>query len=89
MIKSNIDYLVLGCTHYPFLIPQIKKITPNHIFIIDSGEAVAKQTLKRLKKQQLEAKSNTNEKWLFYSNIDVTVLQTLLPAGLNAKKIEF
>src|SRR5690606_102843 len=43
MIKSNIDYLVLGCSHYPYLIPQIKKILPPHIQVVDSGEAVAKQ----------------------------------------------
>ena len=44
MIEENIDYLVLGCTHYPYLIPQIKKILPKPIQIIDSGEAVARQT---------------------------------------------
>lgn len=44
MIEANIDYLVLGCSHYPYLIPQIKKILPEHIQIIDSGEAVARQT---------------------------------------------
>jgi glutamate racemase len=40
MIKANIDYLVLGCSHYPYLIPQIKKILPETVKIIDSGEAV-------------------------------------------------
>jgi glutamate racemase len=49
MIAANIDYLVLGCSHYPYLIPQIKKILPEHIKIIDSGEAVAKQTQNVLK----------------------------------------
>ncbi len=44
MIAQNIDYLVLGCSHYPYLIPQIKKILPKSIQIIDSGEAVARQT---------------------------------------------
>src|SRR5690554_2662035 len=44
MIEQNIDYLVLGCTHYPYLIPQIREIIPDHIQIIDSGKAVAKQT---------------------------------------------
>ena len=28
MIEANIDYLVLGCSHYPYLIPQIKNILP-------------------------------------------------------------
>ena len=44
MIEANIDFLVLGCSHYPYLIPQIKKIIPDNIHIIDSGEAAAKQT---------------------------------------------
>src|SRR3970282_2916122 len=44
MIEANIDYLVLGCSHYPYLIPKIKEILPAHIRIIDSGEAVAKHT---------------------------------------------
>ena len=45
MINANIDYLVLGCSHYPYLIPQIRKIVPDHVQIIDSGRAVARQPL--------------------------------------------
>ena len=56
MIAQNIDYLVLGCSHYPYLIPEIKKIIPNHIKIIDSGEAVAKQTKTILNKFHIENK---------------------------------
>ncbi|MEO2144030.1 MAG: glutamate racemase, partial [Flavobacteriaceae bacterium] len=44
MIGKKIDHLVLGCTHYPFLNKILSKILPNTIKIIDSGEAVAKQT---------------------------------------------
>lgn len=44
MIEANIDHLVLGCSHYPYLIPQIEKILPKTVKIIDSGEAVARQT---------------------------------------------
>jgi glutamate racemase len=57
MIKANIDYLVLGCSHYPYLVPQIKKILPDSIKIIDSGEAVAKQTQKVLEEYKLLNKS--------------------------------
>ena len=46
MISSKCDCIVLGCTHYPYLIPQIKNIVGNNVTIIDSGEAVAKQTKK-------------------------------------------
>ena len=59
MLKQNIDYLVLGCTHYPYLIPILKKILPKKVEIIDSGLAVAKQTKAVL--TQLN-KLNTSEK---------------------------
>ncbi len=60
--EQNIDYLVLGCTHYPYLIPQIKKIIGNGIEIIDSGLAVAKQTKRILEISHL-LKSKQNSKY--------------------------
>ena len=50
MMKKNIDALVLGCTHYPYLIPSIRRIITNDIKIIDAGSAVAKQTKKNIRK---------------------------------------
>ena len=46
MIKSNIDHLVLGCTHYPLIKDSIIKILPSNVKILESGGAVAKQTKK-------------------------------------------
>lgn len=77
MIQANIDYLVLGCSHYPYLIPQIKKILPDSIQIIDSGEAVARQT-------EFILNSNhgfnlaTNPNHLFITNSDSKVLKDVL-----------
>jgi glutamate racemase len=48
MVTSGIDQLVLGCTHYPFLIPVIQRILPAGIHIIDPAPAVARQTKKVL-----------------------------------------
>lgn len=53
MLAENIDQLVLGCTHYPFLIPQIKEIVGEKINILDSGEAIARQTKVILKQENL------------------------------------
>jgi glutamate racemase len=78
MIEANIDYLVLGCTHYPYLIPQIKKMLPNHIKIIDSGEAVARQTKKMLQEKNLLALPYEKNKQIFYSNSDSKVLKNIL-----------
>jgi glutamate racemase len=78
MVEKNIDYLVLGCSHYPYLIPQIKKIIPPSIKIIDSGEAVAKQTKKILEEQQLLNDSNNNASQIFYTNSNPEVLKKIV-----------
>lgn len=77
MIEANIDYLVLGCSHYPYLIPQIKKILPPDIQIIDSGEAVAKQTLNVLK-EKVGLASIENGTPEFYTNSNPKVLSEIL-----------
>ena len=43
MIEAGADHLVLGCTHYPFLIPAIERITQGRMVIIDPAPAVAQR----------------------------------------------
>lgn len=77
MTAANIDYLVLGCSHYPYLIPKIKSFLPQNVTIIDSGEAVARQTKKVLEDQNLlseESKVTLD----FYSNLQTETLNSLL-----------
>ena len=38
---TQIDTIILGCTHYPLLIDKIKEFTPSHIRIVAQGEYVA------------------------------------------------
>lgn len=38
---SEIDTVILGCTHYPLLLPKIKQFMPSHIQVITQGELVA------------------------------------------------
>ena len=40
--NPDIDALLLGCTHYPLLLPKIRKYLPEHIAIVQQGEIVAK-----------------------------------------------
>ncbi len=78
MIDANIDYLVLGCSHYPYLIPQIKKLLPKHITIIDSGDAVARQTKNILKEKNSLNSSTAPGNSVFYTNSNPNVLQSIL-----------
>jgi glutamate racemase len=88
MIKENIDYLVLGCSHYPYLIPQIKKIIPHHIKIIDSGEAVARQTQKILQ-EKVGFHSKGESKAVFYTNSNPNVLEQILGNKYKVLKADF
>ena len=83
MIAANIDYLVLGCSHYPYLIPQIQKIIPSHIHIIDSGEAVAKQTKTILHEKTGFRTEKTPTNHLFYTNTNPKVLSEILDNQYN------
>jgi len=78
MIQANIDYLVLGCSHYPYLIPQIKKMLPKDIKIIDSGQAVALQTKTVLLEELGLSNKKSEGKSVFYTNSDATVLTEIL-----------
>lgn len=89
MIDANIDYLVLGCSHYPYLIPQIREILPESVKIIDSGDAVARQTQKVLQEHGLLNDSGNSTQNLFYSNSSVEVLQNIIGQNYTAQYMEF
>lgn len=78
MLLSKCDCIVLGCTHYPYLIPQIRKIVGNTISIIDSGEAVARQTKNILIKDGLKSNSKMNIYNTFFINKEKKVLDIIL-----------
>ena len=92
MISYNIDCLVLGCTHYPYLIPQIKELLGNSIKIIDSGEAVAKQAKAILESRNLKNDSLEAGNHIFYTNTKTDVLSNILnntSASITIQKLDF
>ncbi len=48
LLEHNVDTIVLGCTHYPFLRNEIEQLTEGGLQIIDTGEAVARQLKRRM-----------------------------------------
>ncbi|RMA56680.1 glutamate racemase [Ulvibacter antarcticus] len=78
MIKENIDYLVLGCSHYPYLIPQLQQLLPSNIKILDSGEPVARHTQNTLSSLRLLRKDTNAPTLRFYTNAETETLAALL-----------
>lgn len=92
MMDQDIDYLVLGCTHYPFLTDQIRQITGDRVCIIDSGEAIARQTRVILTEEGLLNESEQEGTRIFYSNKNKDILQQMLDLfhdNLIATQTEF
>jgi glutamate racemase len=75
MIDANIDHLVLGCTHYPYLLPLLKKLLPKDVRIIDCGVAVARQTNTVLENNDLLNSSQIAGNTIFYSNTALDLLK--------------
>jgi glutamate racemase len=78
MIEANADQIVLGCTHYPFLIPAIKQIIPGTIQIIDPAPAIAERTKNLLLANQLENTQNAQGNYQFFSSGDTQTIDQLI-----------
>ena len=78
MLKAGIDHLVLGCTHYPLLIPQLKKLLPEHVRIVDCGPAVARQTEAVLTKLDLLAEPRPAPEHKVYTTGDPLIATRML-----------
>ena len=78
LLAQRIDVLVLGCTHYPFLRPLLKELLPEEIQLIDSGEAVARQTMAVLRDAQLLAPGASEAYSAFYSSGNTEVMNAFL-----------
>jgi len=92
MLDKNIDHLVLGCTHYPFLNDQIKEIVGKKVTILDSGVAIARQTKVILTEANLLNPETGDINRVFYTNKDPQVMQQILnefDEGFEAIKTNF
>ncbi len=89
-VDQQADYLVLGCTHYPFLKPAIQHIFAEKLKLIDSGQAVARQTSRILIKNELLFEQGFHSDlriscYVSGNNADTLtpVLQHLIPSDLT------
>lgn len=91
--SSDIDTIVLACTHYPLLLPVIKQFVPDHINIISQGPLVA-NSLKRYLDvhHDIELKSSKNGTMQFYTTDDPLDFESkaeiFFAQKINAKHIK-
>ncbi len=83
LTENGADKLVLGCTHYPFLIDTIKKIAGDAVEIIDPSPAVARQLVKVMEEEKIvfdkiaQIKSFKEADIKFFSSANLDSLNTI------------
>lgn len=85
MLDNNVDQIVLGCTHYPFLLKSIEKIIDGKATIVDPAPAIAKRTFELLKELNLLNNEGVQLKYSFYTNGSDDCLRKLLHTFYNGE----
>lgn len=88
LLAQNIDVLVLGCTHYPFVIPLLEKICGPQVRVIDPAPAVARQ-VERVSHQPLTTNGQISFGGLKYftSGESHTFQQALRKLGVETGEV--
>ncbi|MDX1906092.1 MAG: glutamate racemase [Bacteroidia bacterium] len=88
MVAAGADQIVLGCTHYPFLIPVMRQIIPAQVALVDPAPAVARRTRQLLEELNLTIAPGAIPAYTFYTTGQLPPLQhlagRLLPPGHQA-----
>ncbi len=86
MLAAGVDTIVLGCTHYPFVIPLIQEIAGPRVRVIDPAPAIARQVQRLLQERSLLAPGEVHAPVRFITSGQpgglALALQTLL--GIHA-----
>jgi glutamate racemase len=61
LMAKDIDVLVLGCTHYPYLIEHIRRITGPHVEIVDPARETVTVTAAALQELGLQSREKTGQ----------------------------
>ena len=89
---SQIDTVILGCTHYPLLLPKIQQYIPDNIRVIAQGEYVAESLKDYLcRHPEMDIKCTKNNSCLFYTTEAedkfIESASTFLNQQINVKRI--
>jgi glutamate racemase len=83
MLREGVDEVVMGCTHYPFVIPLIKDIIGDQAKVIDPAPAVARQAGRILEEYDLQAPSGMPGEKVFLTTGDPGKMEGMLRSLLN------
>jgi len=89
LLQRGVDTLVLGCTHYPFVIPLIQELAGPKVRVIDPSPAIARQVGRLLAERSLAAPPGNSPPPRLFTTGDPQRLAGLLPRLLpEAARVE-
>lgn len=83
MMDRGVDTVVMGCTHYPFIIPLVRQIVGPRVDVIDPAPAVARQAGRLLDASGLRATCEQAGQVRFYTTGDPGHFREMLPRLLG------
>ena len=83
MLDAGVDEIVMGCTHYPFVIPLIKEIVGDGVQVIDPAPAVARQAGRLLEEYDLFNDGDQKGSFQFFTSGTADDLKRLISELLD------
>ena len=80
LLAKGADTIVLGCTHYAFLLPLIESIVGETVEVIDTGEAVAREVKRRLTEVDLSNSDSHCGNEVFWTSNNIPQTQEAMSA---------
>jgi glutamate racemase len=80
MLARGADTIVLGCTHYPFLRETLQRMVGPDVALIDTGAAVARQTMRVLNAAMTttDTPRDVEQRVTYYSSGDVAAAKRVI-----------
>ena len=85
MLARGIDRVVMGCTHYPFVIPLIQEIVGPDVKVIDPAPAVARQVGRVLAERKLDNQTSVPGQVRYLTSGEPSHLTSLLPRLMDVQ----
>ena len=79
LLARGVDTLVLGCTHYPFVIPLIEELAGPGVEVIDPSPAIARQVARLLAERHLTSTRRQPAPLRLFTTGEPHPMATLLP----------
>jgi glutamate racemase len=83
MLEQGIDTVVMGCTHYPFVIPVVREIAGRGVRVIDPAPAVVRQTARLLESAGARNPRRKPGTMRFFTSGEAALFRGLLPVLLG------